>query len=148
MVYNIYIQSNVAKEVTLHPNIMKTLRIIGWSVLFAGLAYGGVKYSNSGMNWWSSASKAQMYEKRLQPKIGGYYSVQSIDKNFVIGKIVRPEIGGKVSEIGQLVTIEIPPAKGTGLMKGPYLTITVENDTEVTKFFLDQQAVVQHALDN
>ncbi len=118
----------------------------------AGLAYGGVKYSNKGLAFASNVSKAQMYEKHLQPKIGAYYSVESMNKEggniFVIGKIVRPEIGGKVSEKGALTTIEIPAAKGTGLMKGSYLTVTIENGAKVTRFFLDQQSVVQHALDN
>ncbi len=147
MVYNINIQGNEAEDVTLHT-LMKTLRIIGWSILFAGLATAGVMCSNKGMNWWNSVSKMEAYQSLLKPDDGEYYSVQSDDKKdgliFIIGQKVKPMIGGKVAPQGQLVTIEVPAAKGTGLMKGPFLTV----NGGVTKYFLSESDVVQHALDN
>lgn len=120
--------------------------------IIATLIGGYVVYGDKGLAYASNVSKAQTYENLLQPEIGSYYSVQSVTKKdnsiFVIGQKVKPLIGGKVSPEGQLVTIEVPPAKGTGLMKGSYLTVTIKNNAEVTRFFLDQQSVVQHALDN
>ncbi len=129
-----------------------TLNRILITTIIATLLGGTVIYGNKALAFASNVSKAQMYEKHLQPKIGAYYSVQGINKEggniFVVGKIVRPEIGGKVSEVGQLTTIVVTPAKGTGLMKGPYLTVTTEKGALITKFFIDERSVVQHALDN
>lgn len=146
MVYNIDIQSNDAEDATLHP--MKTLKIVSLFLVIAGLAYGGVMYSNKGIQVLSSVSKMQTYQSLLQPEKDTYYSVESVTKKdgsiFVIGQKVKPMIGGKVAPQGTLVTIEVPPAKGTGLMKGPFLTV----NNGVTKYFLNESDVVQHALDN
>ncbi len=127
---------------------MKTLKIVSLFAIIAGLAYGGVMYSNKGMDLVSSVSKMQTYQNLLQPEIGSYYSVQSITKKdnsiFIIGQKVKPQVGGKVTPQGILVTIEVPSAKGTGLMKGPFLTVT----GGVTHYFNTEVEVVQHALDN
>lgn len=131
-----------------HPNIMKTLKITVLFIITAALLGGAVVYGNKAITFASNVSKAQMYETLLKPEIGSYYSVQSITKKdnsiFVIGQKVKPMVDGKVTPQGQLVTIEVPAAKGTGLMKGSFLTV----NGGVTKYFFDERSVVQHALDN
>lgn len=135
----------------LHPHpmkIMKTVKIVLLFVITAALLGGAVVYGNKALAFASNVSKAQTYETLLKPEIGSYYSVQSITKKgsaiFVIGQKVKPMVDGKVAPQGQLVTIEVPAARGTGLMRGPFLTVI----DGVTKYFIDERAVVQHALDN
>ena len=127
---------------------MKIFKIVVMFGIIASLAAVGLMYSNKGINLMDDVSKIQTYQSLLQPEIGSYYSIQSITKKgsaiFVIGQKVKPLVGGKVTPQGQLVTIEVPSAKGTGLMKGPFLTVT----GGVTHYFNTEVEVVQHALDN
>ncbi len=135
---------------TLHP--MKTLKISILFVVIAVIATAGVMYGNQGIAFFSNASKAQAYQNLLQPEIGSYYSVQSMTKKqgsvFVIGKKVSPQVGGTVTEKGELITIEVPPASGTGLVKGSYVKVIKVREVLTTKYFNGARDVVQDALDN
>jgi hypothetical protein len=127
---------------------MKTLIRLFVVTITATLIGVTVMYGNKALAFASNVSKAQTYENLLQPETDTYYSVESVTKKdgsiFVIGQKVKPMIGGKVAPQGQLVTIEVPAAKGTGLVKGPFLTV----NEGVTKYFLNESDLVQHALDN
>lgn len=134
-----------------HITHMKT-RIVSLFIVIASLTTVTVMYGNQAMTFVSNATKAQMYQTFLQPEVGAYYSVQSITKKnniiFVIGQKAKPQVGGKVDSEGPLLTIEVPPAKGTGAMKGQFLTVANVNGVVTTQYFNDERSVVQHALDH
>jgi hypothetical protein len=146
------IQSNVAEEATLLLPYMKALKMIVSFIFIAGIVTIGVMYSNKALGFVGNVSKVEMYEKHLKPVPGAYYSCESSSKEgantFIIGYLVRPQVGGKVVKKGEMVTIQVPLAKGTGLVKGSFLTVSEVRGVPTTQYFNDENSVVQHALDN
>lgn len=109
-------------------------------------------YGNKGLAFAENVSKAQKYGELFQPDIGSYYAVESQARKgtsiFVICKKVTPQVGGTVVDKGELITIEIPPASGTGLVKGPYLKVSEVRGVLTTRYFPSARDVVQDALEN
>lgn len=128
------------------------IRTVLTVIIIVSLAVAGVMYGNQALTFVSNVAKAQTYEKLLQPEVGSYYSVQSTSKKgdsvFVIGKVVSPQIGGTVIDKGELVTIEVPPASGKSLMRGPYLKVSIVRGVLTTRYFPSAREVVQDALEN
>ena len=136
---------------------MKTIRIIGRVCII--IASIGAIFNKDARKKISSfdlrlKSDYWSYQIHHQPAKGCYYSVESTStdpakkKTFIIGKNVRPEIGGTVSEVGDLREIEIPKKKAgtTVIRKGSFFIVREVNGEAAAVFFPDARAVVTDAL--